>query len=1102
MSEPDRRLFAELPPDTDPPPFPSLPLTNPIPPPATAPAPPQHPLVSLATAAHSKPRKPQPRRPRPKPAAPTLLPAPAATASAPTPQLPHHISQHPLGHMFMHSHPSLFQQQFPGHPQSHHLRAALLPQQQKLPLQTQSQPRQTQQQLQQQPTQQQQQQTQQQQQPSAQQQQQQHQQQQQQQPQPQQRQLQQQQQTLQQQQQRQQHPPSHSLAFIRSQASNSPSPSLYSRRPSSDQNAALLQQSQRQHHHQQTQVGVDPRLAKFDVATLEQVLRTTTDPQVFATLSKHLNFLRNKPASTVPTQQIQSSASAFPAQHNSRVHQTPPAVPSQQNLRLGANPSVSQSALLQRQRLLQKQHLYNQHHLNPQRSLAHDSQTLSKFPFNTTSSQDPLTASLTQNIGSLPPHLQHHLQAQLQSRQLQAQQQGLQMQKPKANSSHSQASQATHSNSTSRRPSPSSKRPPRHSPKTATIGVSDINGVASSTSGARANPNHALSQSFEDTQPIGSMRSTELRNADLNRNVSQFLPSNPINSLAHVQTPSVVPEAAVRFEIDTKKIDDERDRVLRERELKGRGNQKKQRLQHRPWNDYMRVHNPDYTTPFQGLVDAFERIVPFHVLLPPEDSSVSSEEWKKCTDDLSEKYNGYFKKLRGHCDRLYDSNFEAIGEEIVLGQSSLTTEDSILMERILLDDYSETVRKELQLAQRRAAEAEAKNLEELNRQRQRQLLQSQLQQGLSVRGAPASSQPGHIPQFSQHAPLHPGPQPSFSSLSVPLCVSNGSVSTSHVIVSAGAQAALWRQASPDSSQMLTSIQNNGVAQANSSNLVGLHAAQMQRFGSNNGGDADVVNQGITTSSGSEVFLGSRPPEQLEAEQYMLAQSQLSKSACVAQSESAVPEVGSPGLADGIEVGAGHIGSENMEAVEMSGTIRMTPAESAGSQASAGVDENGGNNITLTASGSNSGDDDSSAEDNGESGQELDNVADDDGLLSSFNNDSNVGLNGHGHGSIREGRRNGVSSEGTPQSFGMQDGANVAAGLLGNLGNVDGSLTQRNAEGEKKDLSQNVSSGDKSSVDELGADDVKQSDTSEVEKDSGRQEPGALAMGSILNAEER
>ncbi|KAI0559565.1 membrane protein [Gracilaria domingensis] len=757
---------------------------------------------------------------------------------------------------------------------------------------------------------------------------------------------------------------------------------------------------------------------------------------------------------------------------------------------MGASPNVSQSALIQRQQLLQKQQLYNQHHLNQRRSPAHHSNALSSFPFNATASQDPLTASLTQNIGNLPPHLQHHLQAQLQSRQLQAQQR-LQMHKSKANSSHSQASQATHSNSTSRRPSPSNKRPPRQSPKGTTIGVSDMNGVASSTSGARANPNHALSQSFEDTQSIGSMRPTDLRNSDSARNASQFLSAGAVNPLAQTQKPAVVPEVPIKFEIDTKKIDKERIRVFRERELKGRGNQKKQRLQHRPLNDYVRVHNPDYTTPFHGLVDAFERIVPFHVLLPPEDSSVSSEEWRKCTDDLSEKYNGYYKKLRGHCERLHDSNFEAVGEETVFGQSSLTTEDSLLMERILLDDYKETVRRETALARKRAAEAEAKKLQELNRQRE--LLQSQARQ-LSVSGALSPAQAAQIPHLTQASSLHPGPQPSFESVSGSIGVSNGSVSASHVIVSAGAQAALWRQASPSSSQMLSAVQNNGMLQTNSSALVGVDTAQMQRFATSSGDVAGFVNQGQVASSGSEVFLANRPTEQLGSEQYLLPQPRLEKPSDAAHGVSTVPKTG---MVDGMMAGQIHMGGDSLVNVDMHDAMQVATAGSAGSQVSAGVERDGGNQVSLTRSGSNSALEENSAVQNGASGPEVGSVAEDDGLLSSFNDDNNVSLNGHG--SEAAGKRNAVSSEGTPQSFGIQDGVNAVAVSVGNEGSMDESLEGGDLVGENLGVNHIVSSVDKSSA---GESEVKPTDSSGVKKSGGKQEVGALAMGSLLNSDER
>ncbi|CAN8076209.1 unnamed protein product [Agarophyton chilense] len=1043
MSQPDRRLFSELSPDTDPSSFPSQPLSNPMPPPASAPVPPQHPLVSLATAAHKKPRKPQPRRPRPKSAAPTLLPAPAPSVSAQPPQLPHHISQHPAGHMFIQSHPALFQQQFPQQPQPQHpFRAALLPHQQKMPLQTQPQ---------------------------------------------------------QLQQQQRQHRPQHH-AFLHPQASvpssRHPSPSPFSRVHGSDPNVSPLHPPQQQNHRQQATMGGDPRLAQFDAATLEQVLRGTRDPQIYATLSKQLNYLRGKPDSSI--MQARSSDSPFSMQINSRASPTPLAS-SQPNMPLGASASVSQSAALyQRQQLLQKQQLYNQHHLNPQRPQAHDPNSISTFPFNPAASQDSLTASLSQNIANLPPQLQHHLQAQLQSRQLQAQQH-LQIQKSKANSSHSQASQATHSNSTSRRRSPSNKRPPRQSPKRASIGVSDVNGAASSTSGAPANPNHAMSQSFEDTQSIGSTRQTELpglRTSDPARNASQFLPSSAMNPVAQVYSRPVQPDVPVSFEIDAKKIEDERKRVLHKRELRERATQKKRRLQARPMNDYLRVHNPDYTTPFQGLVDAFERIVPFHVLLPPEDSSVSSEEWKKHTDVLSEKYGGFYKKLRAHCDRLHDSNYEAIGEETVLGQSSLTTEDSILMERILLDDYTETVRREAALARRRTAEAEAKRLEELNRQRH--LLSSERQEGLSVSGALSPSQSSQIPQLPQNLPLHPGPGHSFQSMPVKLGVSNGSVSASHDIVSAGAQAALWRQATPCSSQIVSGVQNSAMAQANSVRLTGADATRDEFFETNNSNVARLVNREEVAPSRSQVFLGNRTPEQLRTEQYVPTQPGLGCPGDSVQDGTLKQKIEESGSADGMIVGQVGMGDHNLVDAQLGDAIQMTTAGGVGSQLSAEVEQNGENQLTLATVGSDSGMEDSSSAQNGSNGQDVETAVVESGLFTPFNNDTNVGLNGNEN--LSSGKRNGVSSDGTPQSYGLQDGVNVTTG------SIDESLEGGDNVGENVGLSQIVLSGEKSNGDEFnerdGENEAKQNDSNEMKKDNRKQEVGALAMGSLLNGEDR
>lgn len=178
--------------------------------------------------------------------------------------------------------------------------------------------------------------------------------------------------------------------------------------------------------------------------------------------------------------------------------------------------------------------------------------------------------------------------------------------------------------------------------------------------------------------------------------------------------------ASEKAENDERRLAHERKRAAHEAELKELAEQKRQRLEVAPWNDFQRALAPDYSSPFTGLVDAFQRLLPYHVLLGNEGDSVSQEEWNKETDRLADKYASCFQNIKENWSSLFDKTYEHVGaEDLVLGQSVLTNGDCIEMETVLLQDFMETARKEAEVARKKAAEMEARRMAALLKQQAR-----------------------------------------------------------------------------------------------------------------------------------------------------------------------------------------------------------------------------------------------------------------------------------------------------------------------------------------------------------------------------------------------
>lgn len=165
--------------------------------------------------------------------------------------------------------------------------------------------------------------------------------------------------------------------------------------------------------------------------------------------------------------------------------------------------------------------------------------------------------------------------------------------------------------------------------------------------------------------------------------------------------------------IDEARLAQERKRLAKEAELHERAEGKKRRLHQSPFHDYQRALAPDYVRPFNGLADAWQRLLPYHVVLTDDETSLSHEEWDGQVDKLATRYKDCLHSIKDNWNRLYDRQYDrAVKEEDLEGVSALTVHDAIAMENVLLLDHYETLRKESAIANQKAMEAEARRVSE------------------------------------------------------------------------------------------------------------------------------------------------------------------------------------------------------------------------------------------------------------------------------------------------------------------------------------------------------------------------------------------------------
>lgn len=167
--------------------------------------------------------------------------------------------------------------------------------------------------------------------------------------------------------------------------------------------------------------------------------------------------------------------------------------------------------------------------------------------------------------------------------------------------------------------------------------------------------------------------------------------------------------------------------------------QKKARLEKAPNIDFERVLKVDFETPFKTPIDAWQRLMPYHVLMDPDGEHDLSTSWEQHTSKISEQYRLTFDSLKKKCERIIDRSFEdVISSELKTSKNSssegdvghggdmadnsrdkdskckiedewvLTSEEAFDVEKVLLEDCVLSIRREAEVARLKAAEEAAK----------------------------------------------------------------------------------------------------------------------------------------------------------------------------------------------------------------------------------------------------------------------------------------------------------------------------------------------------------------------------------------------------------
>lgn len=166
--------------------------------------------------------------------------------------------------------------------------------------------------------------------------------------------------------------------------------------------------------------------------------------------------------------------------------------------------------------------------------------------------------------------------------------------------------------------------------------------------------------------------------------------------------------------------------------------QKKARLEKAPNNDFERVLKADFETPFKTPIDAWQRLMPYHILMDPDGEHDLSTSWEEHTLKIGEQYRLTFDSLKKKCERIIDRSFEdVISSELKTSKNTsegdvghgseevdnnedkdtkckiedewvLTSEEAFDVEKVLLEDCILSIRREAEVARQKAAEEAAK----------------------------------------------------------------------------------------------------------------------------------------------------------------------------------------------------------------------------------------------------------------------------------------------------------------------------------------------------------------------------------------------------------
>lgn len=446
--------------------------------------------------------------------------------------------------------------------------------------------------------------------------------------------------------------------------------------------------------------------AKFDAATIEKILASTSDPHLYTALKQQLEILRKNTAgqglanSYYPVQNHQQNASSA--------------------AQVTSGPHLNQQQ--QRQAYVQQQNAQLQEFQRFRRTESDKFQS-SEPPLQAgqgyqqqvpTETMGVLSGHISQSMSSLPQHLQHQIQTQIQARHIQAQLQSqsqLAKQRSVAAGFHNVSSDAL--NKVGAGPQTSSADYPKQSPSSLRgVGSAQLNGtLAVSQGGANTHPGMSP-HSIGFREVVGSAQHNGHRNAtDLHVQASQgYVPQHLSVISQRSESPQMAQQQALgsrametRATEETKKLEVERKRFAHEAELREITEFKRKRLEDAPINDLSSVLSPDYKSGFNSLADAWQRLLPYHVLLPTDSTKFPEDKWSVEMESLCKKYRGGLRALKGRFDGICELEHENVSAESVgLGIGMLNVDDCIVMEQVLLEDVYESVRKEKELADRKA----------------------------------------------------------------------------------------------------------------------------------------------------------------------------------------------------------------------------------------------------------------------------------------------------------------------------------------------------------------------------------------------------------------